>query len=55
METFLDLLFGNSLTRLVFFPALACLPLLLRPRTAAKAVKVYTLIASLVELAFGLR
>ncbi len=25
---FLDLLLGNTLTRLVFFPAVACLPLL---------------------------
>ena len=55
METFFDLLLGNTLTRLVFFPAIACLPLLFFPRTATRAVKVYTLIASLIELAFGLQ
>ncbi|HSF41890.1 MAG TPA: NADH-quinone oxidoreductase subunit M [Thermoanaerobaculia bacterium] len=54
METFFDLLFGNTLTRLVFFPTLAALPLLFFPRGSDKAVKVYALIVSLVELAFGI-
>jgi len=57
METFLDLLVGNTLTRLVFFPAVAALPLLFFPRGPRSnngAVKVYLLIASLVELALGL-
>ena len=54
METFFDLLFGNTLTRLVFFPTLAALPLLFFPKSAAKAVKVYALIVSLIELAFGI-
>ena len=58
MDTFLELLLGNSLTRLVFFPAIACLPLLFFPRNddgGAKAARVYVLIASLIELAFGLQ
>jgi NADH-quinone oxidoreductase subunit M len=55
METLFDLLLGNTLTRLVFFPAAACLPLLFFPRHAERAVKIYTLIVSLVELAFGLQ
>ncbi len=54
MATFLGLLATGSLTRIVFFPALACLPLLLFPRSAERAMKVYTLAVSLVELAFTL-
>jgi NADH-quinone oxidoreductase subunit M len=54
MDTFLDLLLGNTLTRLTFFPTLAALPLLFFPRGASGAVKVYTLIVSLIELALGL-
>jgi NADH-quinone oxidoreductase subunit M len=50
METFLDLLLGDTLTRLVFFPALACLPLLFFRRDAVQPIKVYTLIVSLVEV-----
>jgi NADH-quinone oxidoreductase subunit M len=53
METFLDLLLGDSLTRLVFFPAVACLPLLFFPRDQVKPIKVYTLIVSLVEVALA--
>jgi NADH-quinone oxidoreductase subunit M len=55
MDTLLDLLIGNTITRLVFFPALACLPLLFFPRSAARGAKIYTLAASLVELLFGLQ
>jgi NADH-quinone oxidoreductase subunit M len=55
MQTVLDLLIGNTLTRLVFFPAVACLPLLFFPRGAVRATKVYVLAASLVELLFGLQ
>ncbi|HEX6862846.1 MAG TPA: NADH-quinone oxidoreductase subunit M [Thermoanaerobaculia bacterium] len=58
METILGLLLANTLTRLVFFPTIACLPLLFFPRgedRAAKGVKVYTLIVSLIELAFALQ
>ncbi|MFP5286770.1 MAG: hypothetical protein ACLGI9_13605, partial [Thermoanaerobaculia bacterium] len=55
MDTILELLTGNTLTRLVFFPTIACLPLLFFPRSAAKGVKVYTLIVSLIELAFALQ
>jgi NADH-quinone oxidoreductase subunit M len=55
MQTALDLLLGNTLTRLVFFPAVACLPLLFFPRGSDRAVKIYALVASLIELAFGLQ
>jgi NADH-quinone oxidoreductase subunit M len=55
MQNILALLAGNTLTRLVFFPAVACLPLLAFPRgAAARAVKIYTLVVSLIELAFAL-
>jgi NADH-quinone oxidoreductase subunit M len=54
MQSILALLAGNTLTRLVFFPAVACLPLPFFRRGAARAVKVYTLAVSLVELAFAL-
>jgi NADH-quinone oxidoreductase subunit M len=50
MDTFLDLFGRLSLTLVVFFPALACLPLLFFPRRAVAAVKRYALVASLVEL-----
>ena len=50
----LDLLFGNTLTLLVFFPALACVPLLFFPQGSERAVKVYALVVSLVELAFAI-
>ena len=58
MSTFLQLLAGDTLTRLVFFPTVACLPLLFfgavpRRGKAARAVKVYALAVSLVELAFA--
>ncbi len=54
METFLHLLLGNTLTRLVFFPALAALPLLFFPRGSGKPVKIYTLAVSLIELGLAL-
>ena len=54
MQDILDLLAGNTLTRLVFFPAVACLPLPFFARGSARAVKVYTLVVSLIELAFAL-
>jgi NADH-quinone oxidoreductase subunit M len=55
MDNFLQLLFGSTLTRLVFFPTLAGLALLLFPRgeggpDANKPVKITALLASLVEL-----
>jgi NADH-quinone oxidoreductase subunit M len=53
MTTFLALLVAGTLTRLVFFPAVACLPLLLFPRGAGRAVKGYLLAVSLVELGLG--
>ncbi|MBW8877579.1 MAG: NADH-quinone oxidoreductase subunit M [Acidobacteria bacterium] len=53
METFFGLLAGNTLTRLVFFPTVAAVPLFFFTKTASKAAKIYVLIASLIELAFG--
>ena len=54
MDRFLELLTGDTLTRLVFFPTLACLPLLFFRSAAARAVKLYALAVSLVELGFAL-
>ncbi|HKH45378.1 MAG TPA: NADH-quinone oxidoreductase subunit M [Thermoanaerobaculia bacterium] len=53
MQTLIDLFSGNTLTLLVFFPALACVPLLFFPRGSEGAVKVYALSVSLIELALG--
>jgi len=55
METFFGLLVGNSLTRLVFFPTIAALPLFFFARAQARAAKIYVLAASLIELAFGVQ
>jgi NADH-quinone oxidoreductase subunit M len=55
MGTFLELLIGNTLTRLVLFPAVAALPLLFVRRDAARFVKIYTLVASLAELVFAVQ
>jgi NADH-quinone oxidoreductase subunit M len=57
METFLALLAGNTLTRLVFFPAAAAVPLFFFRffgKVAARAAKIYVLIASLIELVFAI-
>ncbi len=54
MGTFLSLLAGNTLTRLVFFPAIAAVPLFFFGKGAARAAKIYILIASLIELVFGI-
>ncbi len=60
MQTMLDLLLGNTLTRLVFFPAVACIPLLFLGRGSAapgtdswRVVKIYTLVVSLIEVALA--
>ncbi len=53
MDTLRYLLTHSSLTLVVFFPALAVLPLLFLPRRAQGAVKAYTLAATLVELGLG--
>ncbi len=50
----LALALGDTLTRLVFFPAVACLPLFLFPRGAVRGIKAYALVASLVELGLGI-
>jgi NADH-quinone oxidoreductase subunit M len=50
VDTFLALLAGDTLTRLVFFPALACLPLAFFRSGATRPVKLYALAVSLVEL-----
>jgi NADH-quinone oxidoreductase subunit M len=49
--SFLDLLLGDTITRFVFFPTVAGLPLLLMRRAPAATVKAYALAVSLVELA----
>ena len=56
MDTFLDLILGNTLTRLVFFPTLACIPLFFLKEdgpSGARPVKLYALAVSLIELGFG--
>jgi NADH-quinone oxidoreductase subunit M len=54
MPTFLSLLSSLSLTLLVFFPTLACIPLLFVRRGANPGgVKLYALLVSLIELALG--
>jgi NADH-quinone oxidoreductase subunit M len=55
METFFGLLFGDTLTRLVFFPAIASIPLFFLARVQARTAKIYILIVSLIELAFGVQ
>jgi len=49
--SFLDLLLGDTITRFVFFPTVAGLPLLLMRRAPAATVKAYALAVSLAELA----
>jgi NADH-quinone oxidoreductase subunit M len=53
METFFGLLVGNTLTRLVFFPTLAAVPLFFLARARAQAAKYYTLVVSVIEVVFG--
>ncbi|MFP3940303.1 MAG: NADH-quinone oxidoreductase subunit M [Thermoanaerobaculia bacterium] len=58
METFAELLrmlLGDTLTRLVFFPALAAVPLLFVRREAVRGIKTYTLVVAVLELAFAVR
>jgi NADH-quinone oxidoreductase subunit M len=50
MADFLHLLATNSITRVVFFPALASLPLLVLRPQAKRSIKAYGLVVSLVEL-----
>jgi NADH-quinone oxidoreductase subunit M len=54
METFLQLLTGNTLTRVVLFPTLAALALLLIPATEQRRIKLYTLVVSIVHLGLTL-
>ncbi len=54
MAEFLDLLTSNSLTRVVFFPALICLPLLFFRKEAERQIKMFALSASFVQLAITL-
>ncbi len=54
MHTFLALLSSSTLTRLVFFPAIACIPLLFARRESTRAIKVYALLVSLVELGLAI-
>ena len=54
MQTFLSLISNLTLTLLVFFPTLACVPLLFAPRDASpRGIKLYALLVSLVEMAIG--
>jgi NADH-quinone oxidoreductase subunit M len=53
MDNLLNLLTHDTLTLVVFFPTLAVLPLLFFPSRAHGAVKAYTLLVTLVELALG--
>jgi NADH-quinone oxidoreductase subunit M len=53
MDNFVHLFTHDSLTLVVFFPTLAVLPLLFFPRGSDGAVKVYTLLATLVEMVIG--
>lgn len=46
----LELLLGDSITRFVFFPTIAVLPLLFLRRANALTIKLYTLAVTLVEL-----
>jgi NADH-quinone oxidoreductase subunit M len=52
MSGFLALLLGDTITRFVFFPTIAAIPLLFLRRASATTVKVYTLAATLAELGF---
>jgi len=54
METFFGLLAGDTLTRLVFFPAIASVPLFFFRTDGARTAKLYIFIVSLTELAFGI-
>ncbi len=54
MSDFLGLLTSNSLTRVVFFPALACLPLLFFKNEAERQIKLFALSASFIQLAITL-
>jgi len=53
MDTFLEMLLGNTLTRLVLFPTLAALPLFFFRRDADRVAKLYVLVVSMVELVFA--
>ena len=48
---FLNLLAGDSITRLVFFPTVAALPLVFLRRASVRTIKLYGLAAALVEVA----
>jgi NADH-quinone oxidoreductase subunit M len=54
MATFFALLAGDTLTRLVFFPTVAAVPLFFFRTDGARTAKIYILVVSLIELAFGI-
>jgi NADH-quinone oxidoreductase subunit M len=54
MPSWLELLTGSTLTRLVFFPTIACIPLFFLRSDAKRAIKIYALIVSLIELGLGI-
>ena len=51
LNELLDLLLGDTITRFVFFPSFAALPLLFLGRASARTVKIYALFVTLVGLA----
>jgi len=53
MTDALQLLISDSLTRLIFFPAIATLPLALMGSASRRNVKIYALAVSLIELALA--
>ena len=53
MSAFVELLVGGTLTRLVFFPALATLPLAFMGRASERTVKLYALAVAAIELAMA--
>ena len=51
LNELIDLLLGDTITRFVFFPSFAALPLLFLGRASARTVKLYALFVALVEIA----
>src|SRR5579859_8059637 len=54
MPSWLELLTGSTLTRLVFFPTIACIPLFFLKSDSKRAIKIYALVVSLIELGLGI-
>ena len=52
--SFLELLVGNTITRVVFFPAVACLPLLFLGNRSRATIRLYAFAVSLVQVVLTL-